>query len=152
MGLRGDFTRDTLGLYNVPEPPRAGKRSLTRYNSRGLQSVSLALSDELPGLRDIVRQAFPDGHHQLCLLHKLRALLTRIRARGKAALVADWHQVLALEQTQHIPEQFVHRLQTFIQQWATHCPSLAQQLPQAHWPNYCAYLHYPCATPYALHH
>ena len=144
MGLTQDFRREILGLYLLPEETSYGwKTVFDDLNQRGLKQTGLVISDELSGIDHAVSHYFPGAHHQLCLIHKLRNLLTRVRAKEKETLVADFHRVFDLNNGADTVENCLQRLQSFINHWTSRYPSFKNQLPECKWHNYCAYLNYP---------
>ncbi len=50
---------------------------------RGIKNTGLVVSDELSGIENAIAESYPQAHHQLCLIHKLRNLLIRVRASEK---------------------------------------------------------------------
>lgn len=147
MGVKEDFTREVLGLYCLPQETAAGWQTVfDDLTQRGLQQVGLVLCDELSGIEAAVQASLPHVHLQLCLVHKLRRLLTRLRHQDKAAFLADWQHVLGLDDPYHTQAAFEQRLLAFCQRWQSRYPSLKNQLPEAKWHYYSAYLHYPFAV------
>lgn len=89
MGLKHDFTREILGIYQLPQESASGwKTVFADLTARGIQHVGLLLSDELSGIEEAAASSFPHRHHQLCGVHKVRALLTRARHQDKVQVAA----------------------------------------------------------------
>lgn len=146
MGLKADFTREILGIYQLPQESAAGWESVFEdLLKRGLKQVGFVLCDELSGIESAIEAKLPHQHLQLCLVHKVRNLLARVRHQDKASLASAWKEVLGLDDPLHTPEQFQKRLQIFIQQWSIKYPRFKNQLPEHKWRYLCAYLHYPQA-------
>lgn len=144
MGLKADFTREILGIYQLPQETAAGWSEVFKdLTNRGVQAVGLVLCDELSGIEQAIEKDLPHVHLQLCLVHKIRRLLLRVRHQDKAALVSDWRAVLRMEDSGHTPEQFHEKLSELIQKWQKKYPSIKNQLPESKWHYYSAYLHYP---------
>lgn len=147
MGLRKDFTREILGIYQLPHETAIGwEEVFIDLTNRGIERVGLVLCDELSGIESAIEKQLPHRHIQCCLVHKIRRLLLRARQSHKAQLSQDWRYVLGLEDTMYTKEQFVERLMTFIDRWKTHYPGIVRQLPETKWRYYSAYLHYPFAV------
>ena len=147
MGLKMDFTREILGIYQLPHETAEGWAMVfDDLKQRGLARVGLVLTDELSGIENAIEAKLPHQHLQYCLVHKVRRLLLRARQSDKAAMASDWRDVLGLDEPEHTPTRFVHRLEQFIQTWKTRYPGLVRQLPEHKWRYYSAFLQYPFAT------
>ena len=144
VGLTPDFTREILGFYQLPQETAAGWETVfADLTARGLTCAGLVLSDELSGIEQAVATGLPHHHHQLCLLHKIRNLMLRVRHSVKGELANDWQHVLGLDDPMHTAEVFKQRLSAFIDKWSTHYPRIRRQLPEEKWSYYAAYLAYP---------
>ncbi len=144
IGVKEDFTREVLGLYNVPsESSSAWGDVLQDLKNRGLENVGLVVTDELSGMCNAVHQAFPRARHQLCLVHKIRGLMKRVRASKKKELLADFKEVFQLDNEQDSIAEIASRLELFLDKWTKHYPKIAAQLKLENLPRYCAYIAYP---------
>lgn len=144
MGLKEDYSREILGLYHLPRESAEGwKQVFQDLKQRGFQQVGLVLCDELSGIEVALEQYLPHRAIQCCLVHKVRRLITYVRHKDKAHLMADWHEVLDLDNPFHTPAQFQQRLTRFIDQWAKRYPSIRGSLPEYKWRYYHQYLNYP---------
>ena len=105
MGLKEDFRREILGIYLWPqESSEGGKTVFDDLKDRGLQHGGLVISDELSGIETALESHRPHRYHQLCLVHKVRKLLLRVRAKEKVARVNDFHQVFDLDKANDTPQ------------------------------------------------
>ncbi len=144
IGVKEDFTREILGLYNFPsESSVAWSDVFQDLKSRGLEQVGLIVTDELSGICDTVSQAFPGTRHQLCLLHKIRCLLKRVRASKKKELIADFKEVFQIDNQEDSLEDVLARFELFWAKWTKYYPKIEGQLREDKLQNYCAYLAYP---------
>ncbi len=144
MGLKKDFRREILGLYLLPEETASGWQMVFEdLLNRGMKNTGLIVSDELSGIENAVAISYPQARHQLCLIHKLRNLLIRVRASEKKSMVESFHKVFNLDDATYTPDCAILRLQTFIEQWKVKYPNFVRQLPEKKWNHYIAYLNYP---------
>jgi len=71
IGITLDWKKTLLGFY--PEPGIENKQGwLKIFNdliSRGLRKISLIISDDFSGLKEAIKDLFPQTDHQLCLAH-----------------------------------------------------------------------------------
>ena len=125
-----------MGLYHLPRESAEGwKQVFQDFKQRGFQQAGLVLCDELSGIETALQQHLPHRAIQCCLVHKVRRLIAHARHQDKAHLVADWHEVLDLDNPYHAPEQFQLRLTKFIDQWGKRYPSIRGSLPYLWLPN-----------------
>ncbi|MBK2357521.1 transposase [Francisella hispaniensis] len=82
----------------------------------------MVIADGLSDLLDVVKQQLPNTLFQRCLVHKIRNLLIKVRAKDKRALADDFNEVFELEQSQYSLDNDRARLDTFIEFWTL--PSL----------------------------
>ena len=66
-----DWKKTLLGFYIEPgnEKKQGWLRIFNDLISRGLHRVSLIISDDFSGLKETIKELFPQTDHQLCLTH-----------------------------------------------------------------------------------
>jgi len=71
IGVTLNWKKTLVGFYLEPgsEKKQAWLRIFNDLISRGLQRVSLIISDDFPGLKEVIKELFPQTDHQLCLTH-----------------------------------------------------------------------------------
>lgn len=107
IGVMLDWKKTLLGFY--PEPGLENKQGwLKIFNdlvSRGLRRVSLIISDDFSGLKEAIKDLFPQTDHQLCLTHFKRNI-TRNMSQKDAKNFKDQFTQLTLSDSfeQALPE------------------------------------------------
>jgi putative transposase len=125
LGLRRDLRREVLGLYLIPQESAQGwQEVLEHLKERGLKRVVLFVSDDLAGLGDRIKAEFPDTVHQLCVVHKERNVLIKVRVKDKKQVAQDLKRVFDIQNPNHNQEQARHRLKEFIQKWEEIYPGI----------------------------
>lgn len=144
LGLRQDMTREVLGLYNMPsETSQAWSEVFCDLKRRGVKNIGLVVSDELSGITEAVSRELPMASHQLCLLHKTRNLLKKVRNSKKKELIFNFKDVFQVDNENDTLENVEARLELFLEKWTKHYPSIANQLVPERVHQYAAYLKYP---------
>ncbi|HEC77737.1 MAG TPA: hypothetical protein ENI34_01170 [candidate division WOR-3 bacterium] len=71
IGVTLNWKKTLVGFYleSGSEKKQAWLRIFNDLISRGLQRVSLIISDDFPGLKEVIKELFPQTDHQLCLTH-----------------------------------------------------------------------------------
>lgn len=90
-GITEDGHREVLGLHvGVAESATVWEERL-RENlfSRGVKEVLLFVMDGLSGLEEAVLRVYPKALTQRCVVHQIRATLSNVRPRHKAAVAED---------------------------------------------------------------
>ena len=144
LGIHPNGQREVLGMYLFPEEGAYGWREVFMdLRARGLVHTSLIISDELSGITEAVRDAYPSTRHQLCLVHRLRTLVNHVRADRKAELVKAFQEVFALDDPYNTLEAVEQRLESFLRKWERCIPNLRKRLSVDKLPHYAAFLHFP---------
>lgn len=144
LGLKPNLQRDVLGVYNIPQESASGwSEVLLDLKSRGLKKCLMVIADGLSGLADVVKQQLPGTLFQRCLVHKIRNLLFKVRAKDKRALADDFHEIFELEQPLYSIDNARVRLDAFIEYWGSKYPSILRAFKSQDIENYFAYLNFP---------
>ncbi|MEF8726461.1 MAG: transposase, partial [Candidatus Bipolaricaulota bacterium] len=69
------------------------KEILEELKERGVEEVLLIATDDLPGIKEAVAQAFPKADHQQCVLHKVRNTTAKVRGTDEDELTDDLKKV-----------------------------------------------------------
>ena len=106
LGVREDGSKDLLGFQLADDEGTASWRGfLADLKARGLggqassagsgQTLQLVIIDGGPGLRAALKEIFPFVRVQRCIVHKVRNVLAKLRARNKKAFAQDMRGIWA---------------------------------------------------------
>lgn len=140
LGIDNDGRKSILGYWVLE-----GKESKAFWAdvfqdmvSRGLKKVQLFVTDDFPGVREIIAKLYPFSDHQLCYVHMQRNLMRRLSRRVYAA--ARPHVYMAKES---------QTLEDGLKHFADACAIIAKEDRQyaarleERARNYLAFLGYP---------
>lgn len=146
LGLRKDFKRDILGVYNIPVETSEGWRDVLQdLKHRGVKKCLMFVADGLIGLKNVVHQEFPLSKLQRCLVHKIRNILLRARRDDKKQLADDFRKVFQLENSNYTIEKGKKELNIFLNKWSKKYPHIIRQFENFDIENYFAYLNFPAS-------
>lgn len=118
LGLREDFTREVLGIVNIPQESASGWQDvLESIRARGVAKVGLFVFDGLTGLDTVVGKVFAQSEQQQCSLHFMRNLNKHIRKTDRVAFSEDLSKVFQPESPSYTQDQAVQNLQTVLAKW-----------------------------------
>lgn len=90
MGIDEQGHRQILGYYVGGEESATNCRGIFEdLWQRGVREVLIGVADGLAGLKDAFLSVFPKADFQRCVVHKLRNILGKVRAKDKPAVVED---------------------------------------------------------------
>lgn len=125
LGLREDFTREVLSIINFPtESANGWQEVLEKLRQRGLQQVTLFVSDDLQNLDESISLVFPQSLQQKCTLHLQRNLTKRIRPVDREGFCQEMKNIFASDKADYTPEQGEEKLKQFLLKWAEKYPAL----------------------------
>ncbi|MCD5409067.1 transposase, partial [Candidatus Bipolaricaulota bacterium] len=87
---------------------------------RGIREVKLFVSDDLPGIQEVVREIFPSAKWQLCVLHTVRNTLAKVRKVDREALAEDLKAIYRADTL----EQAHEALRELEKRWTERYPDL----------------------------
>ena len=144
MGLKENFTREILGIYNLPQESAAGWQDVFMdLRTRGINHVGIFICDECAGIEKGIMAEFPNSLIQFCLVHKNRNLQKKVRASKKEEISRDFKQVIDIENPQNTPATFEANLKLFIDKWSKSYPSIRNMFPEQKVKYFSSYLHLP---------
>jgi len=118
MGLKKDFTREIIGIVNIPTESATGwELVLNELKQRGVSKVHLFVSDGLKSLETAVSKVFNQSVHQKCIVHLQRNILATVRASHKAGIAADLRAVLNPDDEDYTKSIAMERLAYFADKW-----------------------------------
>jgi transposase-like protein len=143
MGLKEDFTREILGVYNTPtESSAAWREHFQDIKDRGLEEVQLIIADELPGIENVTQEMFKGVRHQSCVVHKKRNIIKDIRPSDKPQIQLDLKEVFKVGNPWYSKKEAKTKVIWFLEKWKKY-PSLKRKLKKEKLDFYFAYLDFP---------
>ncbi len=120
-GVNASGYREILGVDLITTEDGAGWLAFLRsLVARGLQGVSLVISDAHPGLVDAIAATLPGASWQRCRTHFMRNLLTRVPKAAGPFVATLVRSIFAQPDAPAVLSQF-----------ARVCEQLADQFPEA---------------------
>jgi len=93
-GVDEEGYREFLGFYVGGRESAHVWREITEdLKRRGVDEVLLVVCDDLAGLRDQVKQAYPQADVQPCVLHKVRNALNKVRQKDRWEIARDLRKI-----------------------------------------------------------
>jgi len=118
MGLKKDYTREILGVVNLPVESSTGwEQVLKELKDRGLAKVHLFVSDGLKSLETAISKVFNQSMHQKCIVHLQRNILTYVRSSHKEEISKDFKEVLKPDDKEHTKTKAIEKLKDFSSKW-----------------------------------
>ena len=103
LGLKEDNTREIISIINIPTESSLGWReSLRELKSRGVEEVSLFVTDDQNGLGEVIKEEFPESLHQKCVLHFTRNQSKNVRIKDRKIFNAGLRQVFNPESLKNV--------------------------------------------------
>ena len=143
MGLKEDFSREILGVYNTPtESSSAWREHFQDMKDRGLEEVQMIISDELSGIDNVILEMFKGVRHQSCVVHKKRNIIKDIRPSDKPQIQLDLKEVFKIGNPWYTKKDAKIKVSWFLEKWKKY-PSLKRKLKKEKLDFYFAYLEFP---------
>jgi transposase-like protein len=138
-GLNTSGKKEVLGLWiNEQESASFWTKALSDLRARGVEQILIACSDNLKGLTQAIKAAFPDSVTQLCIVHQIRNSLRYVSYKDKRDFTKDLrtiYQAVNLEQAQQAFIRFEHK-------WKNKYPYACRSWKN-NWEELTVYYHYP---------
>jgi transposase-like protein len=112
----------------ILESAQGWEEVLRHLKERGLETVVLFVSIDLAGLGDRIKSEFPDSLHQLCVVHKERNVLTKVRVRDKKQVLEGLKRVFDIQNPNRKGEEAKERLDEFIERWEKIYPGIGRHI------------------------
>lgn len=98
IGINFEGEVKILGYDIVPQESADGYQSLLNsLKERGMQSIEIVVSDDLPGIDGAIDKTFPDSERQRCYLHVLRSIIKRVRPSQKREISQEFMDISRCE-------------------------------------------------------
>lgn len=90
IGLKQDGKKQVLGMWiNETESASFWLSVLTDIKARGVRDILIASTDNLTGIRQAIRSAFPNTITQLCVVHQIRNSVKYVAWKDRRRFLAD---------------------------------------------------------------
>lgn len=132
MGINIDGFKDILGFW-IGESESA-KQWLNIFNelkSRGLKDVLIACSDNLKGISEAFRSAFPNTHIQKCIIHQIRNSIKHVRYDHLKEFTSDMKDIyqaasldIALANLEKFDDKWSGKYGTSVKSWKNNIEEL----------------------------
>lgn len=141
LGVRSDYTREVLGISNIPQESALGWRDiLNGIKKRGVESVGLFVFDGLTGLDKVVGETFADARQQQCILHFQRNLNKDVRKAHREDFSKELKEIFNPDEPSYNEKEAEVNLRKFITKWSKTYPRL-NRVQESHY-NLFTYLSY----------
>lgn len=143
-GINSFNKRELLILdINPTESASIWSDHLKDIKKRGVERIDLIVSDELTGLNNQISRNFPCSFHQICIIHKYRSVLRKIRINDKKEILLDLKEVFNNFESKDSIQNTKLKLYKFLNKWKVKYPFLRNCFKQENINNYFAYLNFP---------
>jgi putative transposase len=139
IGLKQDGKKQVLGMWiNETESASFWLSVLTDIKARGVKDILIACTDNLTGIRQAIRSAFPNTITQLCVVHQIRNSIKYVVWKDRKRFLAD----LKLVYNAINREMAYQALEEFAAKWNAKY-AYAVKSWKDNWDELTAYFDYP---------
>ena len=141
LGITKDGKRKIIGFRTAPtEGTNEWGKLLASLKERGLtgKTLTLAIADDCGGLAAAMEQYYPQVKTQICIVHKMRNVMSATKHVHKEAVTADLKNIYASKTA----EEATERMKTFAKKWYLHEEKAVNSL-RFHFEKTITYLSFP---------
>ena len=123
MGITEDGHKEILDFHLMGgggESSINWQEILSKLRERGLDAPLLVVGDGLRGLREAVMVVYPEADFQLCMLHKVKSSLAKVKKRDETAVAEDMKDIYFQQDKEH----FIEKFNVFKRKWQKRYPEL----------------------------
>ena len=125
LGVKDDFTREVLGVINIPTESASGWEDvLNTLKDRGMNEVSLFVSDDLKGLSTSISKVYPNSKQQKCVVHFQRNLGRQVRVKDREEFFLGLKKIFDPDNMRRTQVNSLRLLRAFLVTWSKHYPYL----------------------------
>ena len=125
LGLKEDYTREVLGIINIPQESASGwQEVLEGIKARGVQKVCLFVFDDLTGLDTVIGKVFSSSLQQKCIIHFQRNLSKHIRRTDRIRFCQDVKEVFNPDEPFYNSQDASEKIREVLQKWVKRYPKL----------------------------
>jgi putative transposase len=125
QGTDHDGVRQILGFWVMGgsgESANAWREIFSELRARGIKSVDIFISDDLPGIEEASQSVYPASNHQLCVVHAMRNARTKVRRKDLDEVFADFKAIYRAEDIDGASDS----LEAFSKRWKKTYPGLVK--------------------------
>ncbi|KXT74908.1 Mobile element protein [Streptococcus sp. DD10] len=127
LGITYDGYKEVLGYEIAPnENLTSWSDLLDKLKMRGIEQVSLVVTDGLRGIEDVISQVFPMAKQQRCLVHIARNLVSKVKRVDRSVILEQFKKVY---QSKHMDEA-LENLEIFMNNWSPKYKKIMDNLAQ----------------------
>lgn len=95
LGIDFELKKDIYGWWVIEgsESKEKWKEVFKELVERGLKKISIIISDNLPGIKEVIKAFYPKAYHQLCLVHLTRNIRKNMRKEDANDLIDKLIQI-----------------------------------------------------------
>lgn len=141
LGITKEGERKIIGFRTAPaEDTESWGRLLADLKKRGLSgtTLTLAIADDNGALAAALEQYYPNVKTQICIVHKMRNVMSATRHVHKEAVTTDLKYIYAAQTN----EEATERMKTFAKKWYLHEEKAVNSL-RFHFEKTITYLSFP---------
>lgn len=141
LGITKEGKRKIIGFRTAEaEDTENWGKLLADLKKRGLsgKTLTLAIADDNAGLAAALAQYYPTVKTQICIVHKMRNVMSATRNAHKEAVTADLKYIYTATTT----EEAIERMKTFAKKWYIHEEKAVNSL-RFHFEKTITYLQFP---------
>jgi len=139
IGLKQTGRKEVLGMWiSETESASFWLNVLTDIKSRGVREILIASTDNLAGIRQAIKSAFPNTITQLCVVHQIRNSCKYVVWKDRKQFIADLKLVygainreIAYEALDDFAKKWEHKYAYALKSW------------RDNWDELTAYFDYP---------
>lgn len=139
IGLKQTGRKEVLGMWiSETESASFWLNVLTDIKARGVKDILIASTDNLAGIRQAIKSAFPNTITQLCVVHQIRNSCKYVVWKDRKAFISDLKLVygainrdLAYQALDDFAEKWGHKYAYALKSW------------RDNWDELTAYFDYP---------
>jgi len=139
IGLKQSGLKEVLGMWiNDTESASFWLNVLTDIKARGVKDILIASTDNLTGIRQAIRSAFPQTITQLCVVHQIRNSVRYVVWKDRKQFLSDLKNVYGAINK----EMALDALEDFARKWGQKY-AYAIKSWKDNWEELTAYFDYP---------
>jgi len=143
LGLKEDYTREVLGIVNIPQESASGwQEILEGVKARGVSKVGLFVFDDLTGLDTVIGKVFAESMQQKCVLHFQRNLHKHIRKTDRHEFSTELKEIFRPDDVFYTQQEATINLQEFLIKWSKIYPKLKHTIKRPNLETVFTYLHF----------
>lgn len=143
LAVKSDRTREVLAVVNTPTESATGWQEVLRQLSiRGVKEVGLVVSDGLAAIEDAVAAVWGGTPHQLCVVHLMRNVQSKVKPAHKAEVAIGLKEVFVKGDPNDGHRLGWTRWQQFTEKWKFKYPSIGKMGESPRYRHYFTYLNY----------